>query len=718
MSFRPILVAAGLATALTPLHAQQETPSVSESPAAALPAPPVADVRPHSYTIHGTTVEDPYFWLKDQSYPDVDDADVLAYLTEENGYFGAVMAPHQALVDTLYEEMKGRIPQEDASVPVPDGDWEYWYAYDEGQEYRKWYRRPIAGGPEELLLDENALAEGHEHFDLGTLDISPDGTHFAYSTDTDGSERYILRIRDIASGEDLPDEIPGTLGGVVWNEASDALVYTPVDDNWRSKVVMRHRLGSDTDTDTEMFREAEDGMEVGIGETQSRRFLTISAGDNVSNEMRLVPISDFGAEPVLVSPRQINRLYDVEEHDGQLFILTNDDHVNFRLVTAPVGQPDRWTELRAGSDDFYITGLTTFADFYVVDGRERGLDQVEIWNYDSEAPTRIAFPEASYAASLGPVAEYDVDAIRVDYESMITPDTDLSYDVASGALTTLKVQDVPSGYDPAKYTTERLMIEARDGTMVPVSLVYRRDTEIGPDTPMHLYAYGAYGYAIPPNFSTRQLSLVDRGFIYAIAHIRGGDDLGYQWYLDGKLEKRTNTFNDFVDVARGLTERGYSSPGRIAISGRSAGGELMGAVLNQAPELWGAVIAGVPFVDVVNTMLDESLPLTPGEWPEWGNPVTDPVAFNFMRSYSPYDNIRAADYPPVMITGGLNDPRVTYWEPAKFAARLRATRTDDDLTLLRTKMGAGHAGQSGRFESIRDDAEEMAFILWQLGVAE
>ncbi|NNC73462.1 MAG: S9 family peptidase [Sphingomonadaceae bacterium] len=720
-----IILTASLLALSSPSLAQTESPSVPDTNAA-LPAPPVAEQRPHSFTMHGITVEDPYFWMKDQGYPEIDDEDVLAYLRAENAYFQAVMAPHEALIETLTAEMRGRIAENDASVPVPDGDYEYWYAYNEGQEYRLWYRRPVAGGDDELLLDENALAEGHEQFSLGTIQISPDARLLAYSTDTDGSERYVLRFKDLATGEDLPDAIPGMLSNVIWAADSQSIVYTPVDENWRSKVAMRHVLGTDPSADTELFRETEEGMEIGIDQTQSRRFLTISAGDNVSNEVRLIPLDDLTAANILVSPRQTNRQYDVEEHEGTLYIHSNDSHVNFRIVTASLDNPGEWDELIAGSDDFYITGLTNFANFYVIEGRERGLDQVEIRYYDNESVERIAFPEASYDAGLGPVAEFDTDTLRIDYQSMVTPDTDFSYTVTydpadgepRGELTPLKVQQIPSGYDASQYTTERLEIEARDGTMVPVSLVYRRDTEIGPDTPMHLYAYGAYAYAVPPRFSTRQLSLTDRGFIFAIAHIRGGDDLGYQWYLDGKLEQRTNTFNDFVDVARGLAARGYSSPGRIAASGGSAGGELMGVIVNTDPDLWGAVVAEVPFVDVLNTMLDESLPLTPGEWPEWGNPITDVDAFRLIRSYSPYDNVSAQDYPPIMITAGLNDPRVTYWEPAKWTARLRATRTDDDLTVLRTNMGAGHQGQSGRFQALRDEAESMAFMLTQLGMAE
>ncbi|MGP1282543.1 MAG: S9 family peptidase [Parasphingopyxis sp.] len=717
---RSLIAAVSLLALATPVPvlAQEESPSVPETAATTLPEPPVADRRPHSFTMHGITVEDPYHWMKDQGYPEIDDADVLAYLNAENAYFEAVMAPHQALIDTLYTEMRGRIPENDASVPIPDGDYEYWYAYNEGQEYRLWYRRPRAGGEDELLLDENALAEGHEQFSLGTIAVSPDARLLAYSTDTDGSERFVVRFRDLATGEDLPDTIADTINSIIWSANSDAVFYTPVDENWRAKVVMLHHLGTAADADREIFREAEEGMQLSIDQTQSRRFLVISAGDNVSSEARLVPLSDPTAEPILVSPRETNRLYDVEERADTLYIHTNDNHVNFRVVTAPVTDPGAWTELIAGSDDIYLTGLTTFADFYVLELRERGLDQVEIRGYDDDAIRRIEFPEASYDAGLGPVAEFDVDSIRIGYESMVTPETDYSYDLASGQLTALKVQQVPSGYDAGQYATERLEIEARDGAMVPVSLVYRRDTEIGPDTPVHLYAYGAYGYAIPPSFSTRQLSLTNRGFIFAIAHIRGGDDLGYQWYLDGKLERRTNTFNDFVDVARGLIAQGYTSPGRIAISGGSAGGELMGVVANTDPELWGAVVAEVPFVDVLNTMLDDTLPLTPGEWPEWGNPITDPDAFRLIQSYSPYDNVSAQDYPPIMVTAGLNDPRVTYWEPAKWTARLRATRTDDDLTILRTNMGAGHRGQSGRFQALREEAQAMAFMLTQLGVEE
>ncbi len=439
----------------------------------------------------------------------------------------------------------------------------------------------------------------------------------------------------------------------------------------------------------------------------------------MTSEVRLVPADNPAAEPILVAPRKVGREYSVDVRDGTLYILTNDDHVNFRVATASLKAPGEWTTLIAGSDRHYLTGVSLFKDFFVTEGRIDGLDQVEVRRYNS--PTKaepIKFAEASYTAGLGDNPEYDVSKLRLDYESMVTPDTVFDYTVATGAFETLKVQEIPSGYDASQYQTERVMITARDGTKVPVSILYKKGFKKDGSQPLHLYAYGAYGYAMPPGFSANRLSYVDRGFAYAIAHIRGGDDLGYQWYLDGKLTKRTNTFNDFVDAGKALIEMGYTSKGKLTASGGSAGGELMGAVLNQAPEIFGAVVSHVAFVDVLNTMLDETLPLTPGEWPEWGNPITDKAAFDYIRSYSPYDNVEAKAYPPMLWTAGLNDPRVTYWEPAKMVAKLRAMKTDDNVLLLKTNMGAGHGGKSGRFDRLRENAEEAAFLVWQLGLAD
>ena len=682
------------------------------------PQPPVAPQRPHRFTVHGRTVDDPWAWLKDPNYPEVTNPDVLGYLEAENRYFDAVMAPHRPLVDRLYEEMKGRIKEDESSVPQKDGDWLYWTAFETGGQYRLWWRRPVAGGPDELLLDEPALAAGKEYFRLGAFAVSNDGTKLAYAIDDTGAERFEVRVKDLVTGEQLPDVIPGMLSEIVWTADDTGFLYGVANEQWRTDNARLHRLGTPVGDDVELYKEADEGFRVAVAETSARNWIVIATGDHVTSEIRLVPATDPLAEPILVAPRLTGREYDVDEHDGTLFIHTNDTDPQFRLVTAPIERPGEWTELLAPDPHFYMTGVECYRDFFVIEGRLDGLDQLAIHRYETATQGRaITFPEASYAAGLGDNPEYAVETLRLGYESMVTPGTVYDYDVASGAMTVLKVQEIPSGYHADRYRTERLHGAARDGTAVPVSIVYPAGFPRDGTGKLFLYGYGAYGHAEPPGFSTGRLSLLDRGFAYAIAHIRGGDDLGQQWYLDGKLDKRTNTFNDFVDVARGLIADGWTHAGGIAIEGGSAGGELMGAVVNSDPELWGAVIAAVPFVDVLNTMLDPELPLTPGEWPEWGNPVEDVAAFDLIRSYDPYQNVAAQAYPPLFISGGLNDPRVTYWEPAKWAAKLRATKTDDNILLLKTNMGAGHRGKSGRFESLREAAEEHAFVLWQMGAA-
>ncbi|MFC4293013.1 S9 family peptidase [Sphingorhabdus arenilitoris] len=695
-------------------------------------SPPVAEKRPFSFSHHGITVEDPYHWLKDQSYPVVDDPDVLDYLKAENAYFEANMAAQKPLVDSLFEEMKARIKEDDSSVPQKDGDWIYWSKFDEGAQYRKHYRKAADGsGTEQLILDENALAEGKDYFRLGAVALSRDAKIIAYSVDDNGSERYQVRFRCLDQGKDMEDNlcgvrapwgddaIEGSLGNIVFTSDGTRLLYGLVNDNWRVDKIMMHKLGTPQSEDQLIYEESDEGFAAGVALSAQEDWLIINTGDNETSEIRLIPANNPSAEPVLIKPRKKGLQYSVDIRDGQLFILTNDDHINFRLASAPLTQPSDWKTLVAGSDEVYLTDFSLFKNFFVTESRIAGLDQVEIRDYASAVVTdRIKFPEASYDAGLSDNPEYDVTKLRLAYESMVTPDTVYDYHIADKRLETLKVQEIPSGFDPASYETERLMITARDGVQVPVSVLYKKGFKKDGSQPLHLYAYGAYGYAVPPGFSTTRFSLVNRGFAYAIAHIRGGDDLGYGWYLDGKLKKRTNTFNDFVDVGKGLIERGYTSAGKLTASGGSAGGELMGAVTNQAPEIFGAVVAHVPFVDVLNTMLDESLPLTPGEWPEWGNPITSKEDFELIRSYSPYDQVEAKAYPPMLYTGGLNDPRVTYWEPAKMVAKLRSMKTDDNLLLLKINMGAGHGGKSGRWNSLYETAEEQAFILWQLGMGE
>ncbi|UVO55383.1 S9 family peptidase [Sphingomonas sp. SUN039] len=675
---------------------------------------PTALKIPTETTVHGAKLTDDYAWLRDPGYPEVTDAAILDHLKAENAHFETHFEPLAPLVETIFQEMKGRIKEDDASVPSKDGDWYYWRAFETGGQYRKWWRRPVSGGPDELILDEPSLAAGKDYFRLGALTLSEDGHWLAYATDDDGSERFTVHIRDLVSGEHLPDAIPETMGALVWNADATALVYGQVNDQWRVDTVKLHRLGTPVADDVTLYHEADIGYQCGAGMTHDRQWIAVATGDNTTSEVRLLPADNPLADPLLVRGRQAGVEYDVETHGQTLFIVTNDIDPMFRLVTAPLSAPWDWTERLAPKPDFYLNDVSTFAGFFVVEGRENGLDQVEIHRYDGSGVTRIPFPEASYSAGLDENPEWDVTSLRLSYESMVTPSLTEEYDVATGARTTLKVQQIPSGYDKAKYATERLDLPARDGTMIPVSVVYPADFPKDGSRPLYLYGYGAYGIAIPPGFSTGRLSLLDRGFAFAIAHIRGGDDLGQQWQLDGKLDKRWNAFTDFVDVARGLCDAGFSSPGKLCAAGGSAGGELMGVVINTDPDLWGAVAAHVPFVDVLNTMLDESLPLTPGEWPEWGNPITDKAAFDLIRSYCPYQNVGAHSYPPLLVTAGLTDPRVTYWEPAKWVAKLRATRTNDAPLLLKTNMGAGHGGKSGRFESLRETAEEFAFFIEQM----
>jgi oligopeptidase B len=690
-------------------------------------APPVALKKPSSVTHHGITVADDYAWLRDKGYPTVDDPEIIAHLEAENAWFEAAMAAQQDRIDALFKEMRARIKEADRSVPQKDGNWLYWIEYEEGAEYKKWWRKPVEGGPDELILDEVALAEGCEYFRLGAISVSNDGSKLAYSIDDNGSERFTARVKVLATGELLADEIPGTLSSLIWVAGDTGLVYSLANEQWRTDNARLHWVGKPLSEDVELYHEDDEGFRVGAGLSANENWLVLSTSDHETSEVRLIPAADPLATPVLVKAREKGVEYEVDVYqddsghrgaaDGTLYVHANDTHENFRLATAPLSAPGEWTTLIEGSDEFYLTGFDLFRDFFVIEGRRAGLDTIELRYYDDPARVEpIVFPEESYSAGMGDNPEWAMDKLRVSYESMVSPASTFDYHVAERRLELLKVQEIPSGYDASLYVTERLHIAARDGTDIPVSIMYRKD-RLKPG-PLHLYGYGAYGIAIPPGFSTTRLSLVDRGFAYAIAHIRGGDDLGRAWYKAGKLESRTNAFTDFVDVARGLIERGYTQEGRISISGGSAGGELMGAVVNSDPALWGAVVAHVPFVDVLATMLDASLPLTPGEWPEWGNPIEDRAAFELIASYSPYDNVKAQAYPPMLVTAGLNDPRVTYWEPAKWVARLRELKTDDNVLLLKTNMGAGHGGKSGRFESLHETAEEFAFILWQMGVAQ
>ena len=682
--------------------------------------PPVADRRPHVFTHHGIEVDDPYHWLRDQSYPTVDDADVIAYLEAENRYFDAVMEPHRELTETLFEEIKARQKPDDESVPVKDGNHFYQWRFEPGAQYRTWTRWPV-DEPDavETVLDETALAEGHDYFALGSFSVSHDGRYLAYSTDTSGAERYTMFIKDLANGTVMPEAIESTLGDAVWAADDRTLFYAVMNENWRSHQVRRHTLGAPVERDEVVYEESDSGFWVDLGEASSERYIVISTGDQVTNESYLLPSDKPHGKPALVAARRVGHEYDIDHQGDRFIVRSNDTHRNFRLASTPANDftESAWTTLIEGADDTYLLGFTCFDRWIAIEERVAGIDQVRILDREG-GERRVAFPESVYSVGFGANAEYDTDVVRLSYASMVTPDTVYDYDIAGGDLAVRKVREIPSGYDASAYRTYRIDALARDGASVPVSIVHRKDTLLDGSAPLYLYGYGAYGHAMDPSFSTSRISILDRGFIFAIAHIRGGTELGRDWYEQGKLELRTNTFNDFVDVARHLIDEGLAKPGRIVIRGGSAGGELMGAVVNQAPELWGAVAAHVPFVDVLNTMLDDSLPLTPGEWPEWGNPITDRDAFEFIRSYSPYDQLSPGAYPPMLVTGGLNDPRVTYWEPAKYVAKLRTLKTDDNTLVLKTNMGAGHGGKSGRYDALYEVAEEYTFFLVALGLAD
>jgi len=694
-----------------------QTPSPAEPTArsgrlTATTAAPVAERRDDSISYHGLTLDDPYNWLRDPDYPKLDDEDVLAYLKAENAYFDHVMKPHETLVESLFEELKSRQAPDLESVPWRDGAYLYQWRYPGLSEYQVWTRRPLEGGDEEVILNEPQLAEGHKYFDMGGMDVSRDGRHMAWSVDTDGSERYQLRITDLETGKPVDEPIQDAAGDTLWSADGRTLLYTVLGDTWRPYQVRAHTLGSPVSEDRVLFQEDDIAMWVTLGETRSGDFFLIDVGGHQTTETWFLPTGDISADPVLIAERVPDVSYEVTHARDRFYIRINDLHQNFRVVSTPTDRPDRdhWQELIAGNDEDYIRGIDAFADFLVIQQRTGGIDRVRIRDYDGGAHD-VEFPEAAYTVGLGHNEIFDIDFVRLNYESMVTPETVFDYFVDTRELVSRKVQPVPGGYDASGYQTVRLMAPARDGEQVPVTVVYRKDYRRDNSRPLYITGYGTYGLAYDPEFSTSRLSLLDRGFAFAIAHIRGGDELGRRWYLDSLGDKRPNTFNDFIDATRFLVAEGFGAPGRVAASGGSAGGTVMGVALNQAPELWGAMVAHVPFVDVVHTMLDAEQPLTPLEWPEWGDPATSKAAFETQLAYSPYDQIEAKDYPPVFMTAGVNDPRVAYWEPAKFAARLRHTKTDQNILLLKTNMGSGHFSKTGRLAAYQDVAEEYAFIL-------
>ncbi|MBR0742126.1 S9 family peptidase [Bradyrhizobium liaoningense] len=689
--------------------------------------PPVAPRRPHSFTRHGIAVTDDYAWLKDEKWqevlrdPAVLDADIRKYLDEENVYTDSLLGHTAGLQKTLVREMRGRIKEDDSSVPSPDGPFAYFRRFREGGQHELFGRMPRDGGEGQIVLDGDALAKDHKYFKFGGSRHSYDHKLQAWSADTKGSEYFSIRVRDWASGKDLDDLVEETDGGIVWSADCKSFFYVKLDDNHRPMQVWRHRLGTGQADDTLVYEEEDSGWFTHLHESTSGRFCVIAGGDHETSEQRLIDLANPEAPPRLVAAREEGVQYSLADRGDELFILTNaDDAIDFKIVTAPLSQPERsnWRDLIPYRPGIYIIDLDLYAGHLVRLERANALPSIVIRDLTTRDEHAIAFDEAAYSLDTMGSYEFETTNLRFAYSSMTTPSEVYDYDMVKRTRVLRKRQEIPSGHDAADYVTTRIMAKADDGAEVPVSILHRRGLKLDGSAPLLLYGYGSYGMAMPASFSANRLSLVDRGFVYAIAHIRGGADKGWGWYLDGKREKKTNSFDDFSASARALIVAKYTSAKRIVGHGGSAGGMLMGAVANRAGELFAGIVAEVPFVDVLNTMLDDTLPLTPPEWPEWGNPIESEKDFRTILSYSPYDNVAAKDYPAMLAMGGLTDPRVTYWEPAKWIARLRATMRGGGPVLLRTNMGAGHGGASGRFDRLDEVAIVYAFALWAAGMAE
>ncbi|MBZ5605008.1 MAG: S9 family peptidase [Acidobacteriia bacterium] len=675
--------------------------------------PPVAKIVPKEMTVLGDTRVDNYFWLRDRNDPDT-----LKYLEAENRYTEAVMKPTDALQSKLYAEMLGRIKQTDLSVPLKRDEYFYYSRTEEGKQYAILCRRKaVENAPEEILLDENAMAEGHKYFRVGNFAPSPDHKLLAYSVDYDGDESYTVHVKDLATGKLLADEIPNTYYTLEWASDNATFFYTVLDESKRPYKVFRHTLGSKENT--LVYHEPDEKFTVELGKTSSREYILIDIGSSLTTEVRYLRADDAKGkfEPIL--PRVHETEYDVTHHADSWFIRTNDGGAKtFRVVQAPVNDSSKphWKEVLAARADVTVENVHAFRDYLVIEERDRGLTKIRIQNFADDKVHFIDFPEPVYTAVLGGNAEYATKVVRFTYTSLVTPNSVFDYNMETHQRELKKQQEVLGGYDPTKYESERVYATAPDGVKVPISLVYKKGLVQDGKAPALLYGYGAYGISMDPAFASDRLSLLDRGFVYAIAHIRGGADLGKPWHEDGRILKKKNTFTDFIAAAEYLEAQKYTSASRLAIMGGSAGGLLMGAVTNMRPDLFAVVVAMVPFVDALNTMLDASLPLTVGEYEEWGNP-NEKQYYDYIRSYSPYENVDGKkSYPKILVTAGLNDPRVSYWEPAKWVAKLRATNGDDRVLLLKTNMGSGHFGASGRYEHLKETAFNYAFVLMALGI--
>lgn len=678
-------------------------------------SPPIAAIVPRVDTVHGDVRIDNYYWLRDRMNPEV-----LAYLQAENDYTAAMMKDTEDLQDSLYKEMLGRIEETDISVPVRIDDYYYYSRTEQGKEYPIYCRKKASlDSAEQVLIDLNELRPGHAYIDLGAYEISPDHRFLASSIDTTGSERYTLTIKDLDRNVMLPERIENVGYQTVWANDNQTVYYSLLDDAKRPFRVYRHAIGTDPDADSMIYHEKDDAFWIDIYKTRSEEYILIVPSSHTTTEVFYAEADGPGGEFYLLRSREPGVEYYVDHHDSTFYLMTNDDAPNFRIMQTSVHDPapTKWRDVIPHRDSVLLDGFDIFEDHMVLYERERGLKKVRVMGLADSSDHYVDFPEPTYSLKPADNPEFNTDMLRLEYSSLITPRTIFDYHMDTRMLEKKKQYEVRGGYDPTLYYSERIYTSSEDGVLVPISLVYRKDRKRGGEDPLLLMGYGAYGWSYEPYFSSNRLSLLDRGFVYAIAHVRGGGELGKFWHEQGQFLQKMNTFADFISCARYLIKKKYTTNSRLVISGGSAGGLLIGAVVNMEPGLFKAAVADVPFVDVINTLLDPSIPLTVVEYTELGSPFEEEF-YKYMRSYSPYDNVTPNRYPNLLITAGFTDPRVGYWEPAKWTAKLRATKTDDNLLLLKTNMGAGHGGSSGRYDYLRDIAFEYSFILKVLGLVE
>ena len=688
-------------------------------PSTTVVSPPIARRQETIHAIHGHRLADDYAWLREKTSPEV-----IAFLDQENAYTRAVMKPTEELQATLYKEMISHIKETDVSVPFRAGAWFYYSRTEQGAQYPIYCRKHGSlEASEEIMLDVNQLAVGESFMALGALTVSDDGYLLAYTTDTTGFRQYTLHMKDLRTGELLADQAQ-RVGSVVWTADNRTIFYSVEDEETKRQFqVFRHVVGRPQAEDVLVYEEADERFNVGVGRTRDKKYMVLESASHTTSEEQFLPADQPEGRWTVIEPRKENLEYTADHRDGLWYIRVNDTARTFRIVTAPVATPGRahWRELMAHRDDVMLEDLELFQSFAVLEERFDGLPHLRILNFDPQGAfagpsPQIAFPEPTYSAHPHVNREFVTDTFRYGYTSLVSPTSVYEYDVLTNQSTLLKELEVPGGFDRSFYRSERLFATAPDGTKIPVSLVYRKDKKGEGTNPLYIYGYGSYGYALPVGFNSNRLSLLDRGFVLAYAHIRGGGDMGKPWHDAGRLMNKMNTFTDFIAITEYLTAHGYGDPHRVAMEGGSAGGLLMGAVANLRPDLYRAVLSHVPFVDVMNTMLDPTLPLTIAEYEEWGDP-NQPEAFEYMLKYSPYDNLERKEYPAMLVKTSLNDSQVMYWEPAKYVAKLRTLKMDDRLLLLETNMSAGHGGASGRYDYLKEIALDYAFLLQELGAA-